>query len=281
MEYYFYLLCRWVKFLTGLISNGMKIIIPMAGLGSRFLRAGYNDPKPLIKVNGKPIIEHVINLFPGEEDFVFICRREHLEKTNLREILLTKKPKGKILEIEGSKLGPVFNVSLAFQYINDNEPIIVNYCDFFMDWDYDDFKKTVLKNNCDGSIPAYKGYHPHLLHDKNFYASMLVDNNNFMQEIKEKHSYTINRMDTPQSVGTYYFKKGEYIKKYFTELMNKNINLNGEYYVSLVYNLMKADGKLIYIYDKIPHFLQLGTPDDLEEYKYWAEIFSKASYGKH
>ena len=56
----------------------MQIIIPMSGSGERFKRAGYQLPKPLIEVEGKPIIAHVIDLFPGEKDFLFICDAEQL-----------------------------------------------------------------------------------------------------------------------------------------------------------------------------------------------------------
>lgn len=252
----------------------------MSGTGARFQKAGYTDPKPLIRINNKTIIEHVINLFPGENDFIFICRKEYLETTEMREILLSNKPKAQIIELETSDLGPVYAVSKAFHLIDNNEPVIINYCDFFMDWDYEDFKKTVEKNKCDGAVVAYKGFHPHLLHEENLYASMRVDENNYMMEIKEKHSFAPNKMDSPQSNGTYYFKKGAYIKKYFRQIMDEKISLNGEYYVSLVYNLLKRDGLDIYIYDKVPHFLQWGTPEDLEEYKYWSEIFQKYQYGK-
>ena len=53
----------------------MQIIIPMSGFGERFRRAGYSIPKPLIEVDGKPIIQHVIEMFPGEEKFIFICKK--------------------------------------------------------------------------------------------------------------------------------------------------------------------------------------------------------------
>ena len=251
----------------------MKIIIPMSGIGARFQKAGYVDPKPLIQINNKTIIEHVITLFPGENDFIFICNEYHLQTTEMRKILLSTKPNAKIISVKNQKLGPVWAVSNIFDLIDDNEPVIVNYCDFFMDWDYDDFKKVMIENNCDGSVAAYKGFHPHLLHEENFYASMRTDENNHMLEIKEKHSFTANKMDSPQSTGTYYFKKGEYVKKYFQQLMDDKIALNGEYYVSLVYNLLIRDSLKVFIYDKVPHFLQWGTPEDLEEYAYWAEIF--------
>ena len=258
----------------------MKIIIPMSGIGVRFIKAGYINPKPLVKINEKIIIEHVINLFPDEEDFIFICNEDHLRTTKMREILLSAKPNAKIISVKNQKFGPVWAVSNIFYLINDDEPVIVNYCDFFMDWDYDDFKKVIIENDCDGAVVAYKGFHPHLLHEENFYASMRTDENNYMLEIKEKHSFTTDKMDSPQSGGTYYFKRGAYVKKYFQQLMDDKIALNGEYYVSLVYNLLKQDGLDIFVYDKVPHFCQWGTPEDLEEYKYWAEIFQEYQYGK-
>ena len=55
--------------------------------------------------------------------------------------------------------------------------------------------------------------------------------------------------------------------------MDEKISLNGEYYASLVYNLLVKDKLKVFVYDKVPHFLQWGTPEDLEEYKYWVEIF--------
>ena len=247
----------------------------MSGTGERFKKAGYIEPKPLIQINAKTIVDHIIDLFPGEENFIFICNEKHLETTKMREILLSAKPTAKIISIKNRKLGPVWAVSSIFDLIYDNEPVIVNYCDFFMDWDYNDFKKVVTENKCDGAVVAYKGFHPHLLHKDNYYASMRVDENNYMLEIKEKYSFAENKMDSPQSGGTYYFKRGAYIKKYFQQLMDEKIALNGEYYVSLVYNLLVGDGLKVFIYDKVPHFCQWGTSEDLEEYKYWSEIFNE------
>lgn len=54
--------------------------------------------------------------------------------------------------------------------------------------------------------------------------------------------------------------------------MDEDINTNGEYYVSMVYNLMKKDGLKISIYE-IQHMLQWGAPRDLEEYKTWSRYF--------
>ena len=246
----------------------MHIIIPMSGIGKRFIDAGYKDPKPLIVIDGKPIIEHVCDLFPSEDKFTFICNSKHLSKTNMREVLLSIKPNANIVEIPNHKKGPVYAVS----FVNEEE-VIVNYCDFGTYWDYEDFLKHTRNRDADGAIPSYKGFHPHMLGSTNY--AFMRDEKQWMQEIKEKEPFTDNRMNEYASNGTYYFKKGSYVKKYFAELMQKDINLNGEYYVSLIYNLLVEDGLKVSIYD-IQHMLQWGTPQDVEEYNTWSKYFKNA-----
>jgi len=75
----------------------MQIIIPMTGIGKRFLDAGYTRPKPLIEVEGKPIIEYVVNMFPGETDFVFIVNEDHARETDLLEVIKRIAPTAQIV----------------------------------------------------------------------------------------------------------------------------------------------------------------------------------------
>src|SRR6056300_958805 len=231
----------------------MHIIIPMSGMGRRFIESGYLEPKPLITIDQKPIIEHVCNLFPGEDKFTFICNTNHLANTNLKKVLQTIKPNANILEIPNHKKGPVYAVSLAEKFIEDDEEVIVNYCDFGTYWDYKNFLKHTRDRNADGAIPSYKGFHPHMLGNTNY--AFIRDKGQWMLEIKEKELFTNNRMEEYASNGTYYFKKGLYVKKYFEELINKDIHIKGEYYVSLVFNLLVRDRLKISIY-KIQHMLQ-------------------------
>jgi fructose-1,6-bisphosphatase/inositol monophosphatase family enzyme/NDP-sugar pyrophosphorylase family protein/ribulose-5-phosphate 4-epimerase/fuculose-1-phosphate aldolase len=251
-------------------SHNIKIVIPMSGIGQRFLDAGYKDPKPLIKVDGKPIIEHVVNMFPGETEFIFICNNKHLETTNMRAVLEKLAPNGQIVGIEPHKYGPVYALLKIEDYIDNDERVMISYCDFNVVWDYEDFKKKMIETDCDGSVPSYTGFHPHLLHD-NLYAGVKVDQEGFMTDLMEKHSFEKNLMDGWHSAGLYYFKKGSELKKYFKELLYKDLSIRGEYYVSMAYPLLLKDNKKIYVY-KLPYFMQWGTPADLEEYKKYSEM---------
>lgn len=243
----------------------------MSGIGKRFLDAGFKDPKPLIIVDGKPIIEHVCNLFPGEDKFTFICNSRHLIETNMRDVLFNIKPNANIIEIPNHKYGPVFAVTAIEDLIEKDEEVIVNYCDFGTYWDYKDFLSHTRNRSADGAVVSYKGFHPHMLGTTNY--AFMRDDEQWMKEIKEKEPFTNNRMKEFASNGTYYFKKGSYVLKYFNDLIEKDINLNGEYYVSLVFNLLVNDGLKVSIYE-IEHMLQWGTPQDIQEYNTWSKYFS-------
>jgi NDP-sugar pyrophosphorylase family protein len=256
-------------------KNEVQIIIPMSGLGQRFIEEGYKDPKPLIKVDGKPMIEHVINLFPSEKNIQFICNNKHLAETNMKEILNNICPYGKIYEVsvEGRE-GPVHAVSLIYDNIDDDKEVIISYCDYGTYWNYQDFLNDTRLRNADGAIACYKGFHPHMLGTDNYaFLKETEIGSRWMQEIQEKQPFTNDRMSEYASNGTYYFKSGSIMKKYFKLLMDKKMKVKNEYYVSMVYNLLVNDGLNVNIFE-IEHMLQWGTPYDLEVYNSWSTYFN-------
>lgn len=241
----------------------------MAGSGQRFINAGYKIIKPLIEVGGKPIIEYVVNFFPEEEDFLFICNSRHLLETNLREILLKLKYGSDIVEIDGHKKGPVSSVLAVLDKIKDNEPVIFSYCDYNIFWDYSAFKKFAVTTSADGIVVSYTGFHPHLV-GSNFYAGVKTAENGKILEIKEKYCYHPDKLQGWHSCGMYYFKSGEIAKKYFTKHAAGKPHGNGEYYISTVYNDMIKEG-LVCLNYQVKYFCQWGTPEDLQEYQLWME----------
>ena len=249
----------------------------MSGVGRRFVEAGYDSPKPLIVVDGKPIIKHVIDLFPGAEVHC-ICNRKHIETTQMRPIL--ESYGATVHVIEGHSLGPVYAVAQIFDTIADDEEIIVSYCDYGTVWDYQQFVNTVHQNQADGAIAAYRGFHPHMLGTDNyaFLRCETDERNAKVLEVREKEPFTNNRMSEYASNGTYYFRYGKYVKTYFADLIASGDEgkKNGEFYVSLVYNLMIRDGKCIQAFE-IEKMLQWGTPHDLAIYNMWSKHFQQAT----
>lgn len=248
----------------------MHIVIPMSGVGRRFSEVGYKNPKPLIEVDGKPMIEYVVSMFPSEKKFTFICNREHLAATNLESVLHNLVEGAEIVSIEPHKKGPVYAVSLILDRIDDEEEVIVNYCDFYSDWDYQDFLRDTRERQAEGCVPAYRGFHPHMLGTDNY--AFIRDEDRWLKAIQEKLPFSDNRMAEYASNGTYHFRRGKHVKKYFPMLMERDIQVNGEFYVSMIYNLLVEDGLPVSVYE-VPHMLQWGTPKDMEEYQEWSNYF--------
>lgn len=250
----------------------MKIIIPMSGAGRRFIEAGYKDPKPFIRIAGKPMIQYVVEMYPGETDFIFICNNIHLATTDMRGILTRIAPQGKIVGIDKTVWdGPVPDVLEVQEMIGDDEPVLVSYCDFTVQWDWNNFKRTVVEKKYDGAIVAYIGFHPHHF-GSTYYGYMRVDENKLLLEIKEKQSFTDNRLEEYTAAGSYYFKTGAIMKRYFQEAVERDMRTGREFYASLPYNLMVRDGLKTYIYE-VPKFIQFGTPHDVQVFQYWADYF--------
>lgn len=256
----------------------MQIIIPMTGYGSRFVAAGYKELKPFIKIQGKPIIQWIIEgIYPGEKNILFVCRKEHLDTIpEMRETLLEIAPTARIYEIDDwVKKGPVYDVLRASDEIDDDEPAIINYCDFYMSWDWEKFKEQLAERDPDGCVPCYTDFHPHLMIPKNFYASCLTDEDDNLIEIREKHSFEKDKIKAKHSPGNYYFKNGAYLKKYCQALVDSGEVLNGEYYASMPYNFMVKDGLKVWIPTNVEYFCQWGTPEDMKESVYWIDMMKE------
>jgi len=262
----------------------LQIIIPMTGYGSRFVEAGYKNLKPFIEIEGRSILEWIVKgMFPNEKNFIFVCRQEHLNTIeNMREKLLTICPTAKIHSIGNwVKKGPVYDVLTAEKLIDNEIPAIINYCDFYMNWNWAEFKKNVIARNCEGSVPCYTGFHPHLIPEKNLYATCKTDENEDLIEIKEKFSFFNDKTKNLFSPGIYYFKTGNLLKKYCQKLVDSDQHINGEYYASLPYNFMVNDGLKVWIPSNVKYFCQWGTPFDMQESVFWIKTIKEVIKNEH
>lgn len=250
----------------------MTVVIPMSGFGERFRKAGYALPKPLIIIDGKPIIAHVINMFPGETDFIFICNEDHLNTDAYQMAATLKKycPTGRIVGIPAHKLGPIHAVLQVEHLVDPLQPVVINYCDFTVYWDWDHFKSFVQESRCVGCIPAYRGFHPHTLGTTNY--AYLRESQGWVSDIQEKQPYTDNRMEEYASSGSYYFSTAKTMFESFRQTMSENLNVGGEFYVSLAYKPLLAQAQSVAVYG-VQHFMQWGTPEDVAEYRGWSDAF--------
>ncbi|MCB9658313.1 MAG: NTP transferase domain-containing protein [Sandaracinaceae bacterium] len=260
----------------------MQLIIPMSGTGERFRRAGHTTPKPLIEVEGKPIVQHVVESFPGVQDVVLVCSEAHLAdpaiamRTRLRDAV----PHARIASVAPHKLGPVHAVREACRtpgLLDPARPVIVNYCDFAWRWDFDHFVRFVRESACMGCIPCYTGFHPHMLRSVSYaYVDVERDASGertlWGRGIQEKRPFTLEPMEEYASSGTYYFASAETMTRCMDAVVARDLRVAGEYYVSVAYTPLFEDSQPVAVYP-LQHFMQWGTPEDLDEYLDWSRTF--------
>ena len=231
-------------------NKKMNVLIPMAGAGSRFIQAGYTFPKPLIEVDGKPMIEIVVNNLNIEANFIFIVQKEHYEKYNLKYLLNLIALDCNIVQVDGITEGAACTTLLAKDLINNNEPLVIANSDQYIEWNSNECMYAFSADLIDGGILTFEAHHP-----KWSYARIGEDG--FVAEVAEKKV-----ISNDATVGIYYWKKGSDYVKYAEQMIEKNIRVNNEFYVCPVFNEAINDGKKIRI-KKIDNMWGIGTPEDL------------------
>jgi len=234
-------------------DKNLNILIPMAGHGSRFTNAGYTFPKPLIDVNGLPMIELVVRNINIDANYIYVVQKSHYDTYNLGLMLNSITPNCKIIKVEGVTEGAACTTLLAKHLIDNDSSLLICNSDQYVDWDSNDFMYSVANSDIDGNILVFESHHP-----KWSYA--LVDQNQLVLEVAEKK--VISNLAT---VGIYYWKKGSDYVKYAEEMISKNIRTNNEFYVCPVYNLAINDNKKIKT-TLVKKMWGLGTPEDLDNF---------------
>jgi HAD superfamily hydrolase (TIGR01509 family) len=235
------------------VSNDLNVIIPMAGAGSRFADAGYTFPKPLIDVNNKPMIHHVVDNIGIEANYIFVVQKEHREKYNLDTLLNLITPNCTIVEVDGLTEGSACTTLLAKEHIDNDKPLFFANSDQHVVWDPMDFMYEMQESKVDGGIVTFKATHPKWSFAKS-------DKNGFVTEVAEKNPISDNA-----TVGFYYWKKGSDYVKYAEQMIEKNIRTNNEFYICPVFNEAIGDSKKVKMYE-CEEMWGLGTPEDLQNY---------------
>ena len=239
----------------------LNIVIPMAGAGSRFEKAGYTFPKPLIEVNGQPMIKAVVDNINIDANYIFIVQQSHYDKYNLPYLLNMIAPGCTIIPVTGVTEGAACTVLLAKEFINNNQPLLLANSDQYIDWNSYDFMYNVTNTENNGCVLTFKSVHP-----KWSYAK--INSSGYITEVAEKKP-----ISDIATVGIYYWKRGSDFVKYAENMIHKNIRVNNEFYVCPVYNEGILDGQKYKTYT-IDGMWGLGTPEDLKifmdykDYKY-------------
>lgn len=248
----------------------LNIVIPMAGRGSRFAKEGYVDPKPLIPIANKRMIEIVINnLKPSRSHrFIFICQKQHIIDYNLERKLIEWAPGSIVIGIDEVTEGAACTVLLAKDFINNSDPLMIANSDQWIDTDINEYLQYMDDNHLDGLIMTMKANDPK-------WSFVKLNEQKKVTEVVEKIV-----VSDEATVGIYNYRHGsDFVNK--SEIMiSKNDRSNDEFYVAPVYTYMyqedKANIGIYNIGEEANGMYGLGIPSDLEHFKK-LPVFQKAT----
>ena len=236
----------------------INILIPMAGLGSRFAKAGYKKPKPFIDVSGKPMIVRVLeNLKYPDAKYILVAQWDHLQKEKELVKKIEHEFNAVFVPIEKLSEGTACTVLYARKFINNSVPRLMANSDQSVDIDIAAFIDDCKNRELDGSILTFVDEHKD---PKWSFAK--IDDNGLVKEVKEKEV-----ISPYATVGIYLYSKGSDFVNSAVDMIARNDRVNNEFYTCPTYNYAIKDGLKIGIYNI--HFNQMhgiGTPEDLNSY---------------
>ncbi len=233
----------------------MKILIPMAGEGSRFAKEGYTFPKPLIDVNGKPMIQTVVENLDFNAEYIFLVRGEHLDKYEGLEDTLQRITNGKcsIVVVDELTEGAACTALLAKEHIDNDEDLLIANSDQYIEYSPENFNMMKEMTDVDAMVYTFEAVHPK-------WSFVKTNSRGIITEVAEKKP--ISNIAT---CGIYWYRKGSDFVKYAEQMIEKDIRVNNEFYIAPVYNELIEDGKTL-----VPFYVHsmwgIGTPEDLRAF---------------
>ena len=233
----------------------MKILIPMAGEGSRFRDEGYTFPKPLVEVDGNPMIQTVVENLDFNAEYIFLVRESHIKEYSGIIGTLDKITNGnfKYISVESLTEGAACTALLAKKYINDDDDLLIVSSDQYIEYEPENFKFIKDNVSIDSIVFTFNAVHPK-------WSFVKTNSRGYVTEVAEK-----TPISNIATCGIYWYKKGHEFVKYAEQMIENNIRVNNEFYIAPVYNELIKDGKTL-----VPFYVHkmwgLGTPEDLKLY---------------
>ena len=236
----------------------LHIIMPMAGEGSRFAKAGWKTPKPLIELKGIPLFQRAISsvaIDGVDMKYSFIVRQEHIDNQHIDQLIKDILPEARIFSVKKTTRGAVETCLVAEAGIDDDDAIVVMDCDLeFRSIAYNKLVSDALSvpaGEADGgALVSFKSDNPR-------YSYAQVDDQGCVIRTAEKEPISNHAL-----CGAYFFGSGKDFKRIAHQLLDDGTHGKAEFYVSLLYNYLLAEGKTVRL-AMMEEYHSYGTPEEL------------------
>jgi dTDP-glucose pyrophosphorylase len=246
-------------------------LIPIAGAGKRFLDAGYTLPKPLIPVDGKPMVLCAVSHLPPADRWIFACRSEHIEESHIDLTLQENFQSPHIISVPQLTDGQASTCLLSRDLLLSDDILTVGACDNDMLYDPAGYAELLSQPDCDAIIWTFRN-NPAVLQNPRMYGWVKVDANNRARRVSVKVPISATPMRDHAVIGAFTFKSAAHFIQFADEMIRLDRRINNEFYLDELMNVMIEAGKTVYVFE-VDRYICWGTPQDLELYNYWRGYF--------
>ena len=251
-------------------------LIPMSGAGQRFVDAGYDVPKPLIEVAGKPMIARAANSLPNADEWIFVCREFHITESAIDTKLKDIFPNSKVLSVKELTEGQACTCLLAKDLWDDDEMLTIGACDNAMTYQRDCFEKFVADTNTDAIIWSFRN-NPAVLQNPSMYGWVDVDGANNVRSVSCKKPISDDPLNDHAVIGSFTFRRAGDFVVCAEAMINEDIRINNEFYVDVVMDVAVKRGLKVKVFE-VDQYICWGTPADLDTYNYWRAYFVNTGF---
>ena len=244
----------------------MANLIPLAGLGSRFDKEGYRLPKPLIPVSGKPMIIQVIKNMPKSEKWIFIVRKEHINRYAIDEIIKDKVPNAIIIPVENTTEGQACTCLLAEKYLDSEEELFIAPCDSTIVLDEKKFERAKKRKDVDAIFLTLTKTEKLRTYPNSWGWYKIEKDGETIKEISIKIPVSGDPFNDHAVTAFFYFKKAKDFIKSAKLMMEENYRVNNEFYVDSLPMFLKKLNKRAIIFD-VELYISWNRPADLHEFE--------------
>lgn len=256
----------------------MNIIVPMAGAGSRFSSAGYDLPKPLIPVDGQPMVVRAIGDLPPADRVIFLVHRDHVENHRIDKVLQSFFPSCEIVVVPGLTEGQACTVRLAAEAFPEDSDVLVAACDNTHVYDQHKFSRQTTSGQWDGLIWTYRGDN-RVLPKPTSYGWVATDGHQ-VSHVSCKKPISEDLLNDHVVSGFFWFRSAYQLFDAIDALVASNQRINNEFYLDVVPNGMIDGGSRFGTFE-VEKYIGWGTPEELTDYQRWEKYFAQQQQRKH
>jgi len=246
----------------------MQIVVPMAGLGQRFRDVGYTLPKPLIPIDGVPMVVRVVRELPEASKVVFVVHPQHVADFAIDTVLKREFSNAEIVITPGLTEGQACSVRLAAPHLDPTESVAVASCDNSHLYDRSKFDRLTSDPSVEMLVWTYRG-EPRVLVKPTWYGWVRADEQGRVSEVSCKKPISESPLIDHVVSGAFWFRSARLMIEGIDTLVASNRRVNNEFYLDNVPNVLIERGVGVRVFE-VEKYIGWGTPDDVADYQRWA-----------